>query len=307
MAAVQPALIAIVGPTASGKSELALELARARGGEIISCDSLQVYRGMDIGSAKPTAEERALVRHHLIDVAEPDHDFSAAEYARQARAALRDVAARGRLPIVVGGTGLYLRALLAGLFTGPSRNAAFRERVEALAARFGRPRIHRWLRQVDPLAASRIDPNDLVRSVRALEVFAASRSPISQHQVAATEPLTGFRVGVFVLDPHRDVLRDRVAARTEAMLAAGLLDEVRRLLARFPPGLRPFRAIGYRQAADVLRGAMDVESARRDMVTATMQYAKRQRTWFRHQAEAEWFATATEARARIDAWLEEVA
>jgi len=304
VAPAQPALIAVVGPTASGKSALALELARARGGEIISCDSLQVYRGLDIGSAKPTLAERALVPHHLIDVAEPDSDFSAADYAFRARAALREAAAREHLPIVVGGTGLYLRALLTGLFAGPSRNTAFRERVEAMAARFGRARIHRWLSRVDPAAASRIDPNDLVRSVRALEVFAATRQPISHHHGAVADALTGFRIGVFALDLDRGVLRRRVEARTRAMLDGGLLEEVRGLLARFPQELRPLRSIGYRQAVAVVRGDMDLADARRDMVTATMQYAKRQRTWFRHQAGAEWFATAAEAQRGIEAWLE---
>jgi tRNA dimethylallyltransferase len=304
VAAAQPALIAVVGPTASGKSALALELAQALGGEIISCDSLQVYRGLDIGSAKPTPAERALVPHHLIDVAEPDSDFSAAAYAHRGRAALREVAARKRLPIVVGGTGLYLRALLRGLFAGPSRNAAFRERVESMAARFGRARIHRWLARVDPAAAARIDPNDLVRSVRALEVLAATRQPISQHHGAAADALTGFRVGVFGLDLDRSVLRRHVEARTQAMLDGGLLEEARGLLERFPADLRPLRSIGYRQAVAVLRGDMDLAEARRDMVTATMQYAKRQRTWFRHQVDAEWFATAAEAQRGIEAWLE---
>ena len=303
MAAAEPPLIAIVGPTASGKSALALELAQTFGGEIISCDSLQVYRGLDIGSAKPTAVERALVPHHLLDVAEPEADFSAAEYARLARGAVRDIAARGRLPIVAGGTGLYLRALLTGLFSGPSRDAAFRGRVEAMAGRFGRARVHRWLRRVDASAAARIEPSDLVRTVRALEVFRATRRPISVHHGASPDPLIGFAVKVFGLGLGRDALRQRVEARTDAMLAAGLLDEVRGLLSRFSPELRPFRAIGYRHAVAVLRGEMDLAAARRDLVTATMQYAKRQRTWFRHQADVAWFETAAAAREGVGAWL----
>ncbi len=304
MAAVPPGLIAVVGPTASGKSALALDLARSRNGEIVSCDSLQVFRGLDIGSAKPTAAERDLVPHHLIDVADPDADFSAAEYARQARTVIRAIAARGRVPMVVGGTGLYLRALLTGLFSGPARDEAFRGRVEAMAARFGRVRIHRWLWRVDPDAAARIEPNDLVRSVRALEVYAATRRPISQHHVAPADPLEGFAVRVFGLDLERGLLRRRIEARADAMLCAGLLDEVRGLLGRYPAELRPFRAIGYRQAVAVVRGELDLATARRDMVTATMQYAKRQRTWFRHQADVEWFETAAAAREGIEAWLE---
>jgi len=303
VATTEPALIAVVGPTASGKSALALEFARAEGGEIVSCDSLQVYRGLDIGSAKPTRVERALVAHHLIDVADPDAEFSAAEYGRLARAAVRDIVARGRLPIVVGGTGLYLRALLHGLFDGPSRDADYRRRLEGIAARHGRKRLHRLLRRADPQAAARIEPNDLVRVVRALEVLRATRQPISAHHGPPADPLTGFRVGVFGIDPGREELRGRIEARTDAMLASGLVEEVRGLLARYPEDLRPLRAIGYRQAVKLLRGELDAVAARRDMVTETMQYAKRQRTWFRHQADVVWHATAREARGAIEAWL----
>ncbi|HET7290876.1 MAG TPA: tRNA (adenosine(37)-N6)-dimethylallyltransferase MiaA [Vicinamibacteria bacterium] len=304
MAALERALIAIVGPTASGKSALALELAQALDGEIVSCDSLQVFRGLDVGSAKPTAAERALVPHHLLDVAEPDQDFSAAEYARLARAAVRDVVARGRLPLVVGGTGLYLRALLSGLFPGPSRDAAFRQRVEALAERLGRARVHAWLRRVDPSAAARISPEDLVRVVRALEVYRATRIPISKHHASSTEALTGVQARVFGIDLPRDALRARVQARTDAMWAGGLLEETRSLLDRFPNGARPLRAIGYRQAVAVVRGELDLAAARRDMVTTTMQYAKRQRTWFRHQADVAWFDASDAAGRAIRAWLE---
>src|SRR5262245_8731426 len=303
VAVLEPALIALVGPTASGKSAVALELAQALGGEVISCDSLQVFRHLDIGSAKPTLAERALVPHHLLDLVEPDAEFSAADYASLARSAVRDVAARGRQPIVVGGTGLYLRALLAGLFSGPSRDADFRGRVEAMAGRFGRGRVHRWLRTVDPVAAARIDAADLVRTTRALEVYRATRRPISAHHGTSPSPLTGCSIGVFGLALEREVLLRRVETRVDAMLAQGLLEEVRALLQRFPAELRPLRAIGYRQAVAVVRGALDLAAARRDMVTATMQYAKRQRTWFRHQAQVTWFATPAEARQAIGAWL----
>lgn len=303
MAVAEPALIAVVGPTASGKSALGLELATRHGGEIVSCDSLQVYRGLDIGSAKPGAADRARVRHHLLDVADPDSDFSAAEYSRLARAAVRDIAARGRVPVVVGGTGLYLRALLTGLFVGPSRDAAVRARLERLAERFGRARLHRLLAGVDPVAAARIEPNDSVRVVRALEVYRATRRPISEHFSSAPDPLRGFRVRVVGLALAREELRARVEARTDAMLAGGLVEEVRGLVARYGAGLRPLRAIGYRQALGILRGELDVAAARRGIVTDTMQYAKRQRTWFRHQADVTWFASAALAGAELDAWL----
>jgi tRNA dimethylallyltransferase len=302
---VEPPLVAIVGPSAAGKSALGLRLALFRSGEIVSCDSLQVYRGLDIGSAKATAEERALVPHHLIDVVEPGAAFSAAEYAQKARVACGEIAARGRLPIVVGGTGLYLRALLHGLFEGPSRDEDFRRRLEALAERRGRERVHHLLQRVDPDSARRIDPADLVRVIRAVEVFRATRKRISEHHREPPAPLTGFRVGVFGIAPEREGLRRLVEARTQRMLERGLLDEVRGLLARgVAVEARPLRAIGYRQALAVVRSEMDLDSARRGIVTETMQYAKRQMTWFRHQADVQWFADGEAAHAAIASWLE---
>jgi len=297
-------LIAIVGPTGAGKSALALRLCRERGGEIVSCDSLQVYRGLDIGSAKATPEERRDVPHHLLDVVDPDQDFSAAEYARRARAALADIAARGRLAVVAGGTGLYLRALLEGLFPGPPRALALRERFEETARRFGDPRLHRLLRRVDPAAADRIAPRDRVRVVRALEVFWTTGRPLSEHHRSGGEPLQGFRTLRVGLFPGREALRTAVIDRTRAMFARGLLDEVRGLLARgYAPDLRPLRAIGYRQAVAVVRGEMTREEGERDMVTATLRFAKRQMTWFRHQAEVLWCEDAEEAGRTVSGWL----
>ena len=298
-------LVAIVGPTASGKSALALRLARARSGEIVSCDSLQVYRGMDVGSAKPTPRERAGVRHHLVDVADPDEPFSAAAYARLARAALADVAARGRLAIVAGGTGLYLRALLQGLFEGPSRDEALRRRLEGLAERFGDARLHRLLARVDPDAAGRIRPRDRVRVVRALEVYHLTGRPISEGQRGGAEPLSGFRGLVVGLDPDRAALREAVRARTRAMLARGLIEETRALLERYGPDLRPLRSIGYRQAVALSRGQMTVEEAEASIVTETLRFAKRQRTWFRHQQPGvAWFTDADDALAASLRWLD---
>ena len=299
-----PRLIAIAGPTASGKSALALRLAAARGGEIVSCDSLQVYRGLEIGSAKPGAGERAAVPHHLIDVVDPDQDFSAADYARLARQALADIHRRGRVAIVAGGTGLYLRALLHGLFEGPGRDEPLRRRLEALAARGGESRLHRMLARVDPESAARIDVRDRVRVVRALEVYRATGQPIGDHHRAGAGALTGFEARVIVLDPGREPLRAAVEARTDAMLRAGLVEETRELLARYP-NARSLLAIGYRQAASVVRGARTVDDARRDIVVETMRYAKRQRTWFRHQeAAAAWCADAEQAFDLASRWLD---
>ena len=298
-----PLLIAVVGPTAAGKSALALRLARAEGAEIVSCDSLQVYRGLDIGSAKPTADERRRVPHHLVDVVDPDQPFSAADYARLGRAALGAIRGRGALALVVGGTGLYLRALLHGLFEGPSRDQAVRARLEAMAERHGEARLHRWLARVDPHAAARIAPADRVRVVRALEVFHKTGRPLSGHHLAGAEPLPGHDVRVLGLAPAREALRAAVESRTERMLADGLVEETRRLVARYGPDLRPLGAIGYRQAAAVACGAVGVDEARRDIVKETMRYAKRQMTWFRHQEQVAWCADAAEAEALAARWL----
>jgi tRNA dimethylallyltransferase len=301
---VAPALlIGVVGPTAAGKSALGLRLAREARGEIVSCDSLQVYRGLDIGSAKPTRAERAAVPHHLLDVVDPDQPFSAADYARHSRAALADISGRGRAAFVVGGTGLYLRALTTGLFVGPGRDQALRRRLEALAERHGDARLHRLLRRVDPGAAARIEPRDRLRVVRALEVYSATGRPLSQHHQAGTERLAGYDVRLVGLSPPREALRAAVERRTDDMLARGLLDEVRGLLARYPARLRPLQAIGYRQAVAVVQGAQEIDQARRDIVTETMRYAKRQMTWFRHQARVRWCATADEAYALASSWM----
>jgi tRNA dimethylallyltransferase len=243
------------------------------------------------------------VPHHLIDVVDPDEAFSAAGYARRARGTLAEIRARGALPLVVGGTGLYLRALLSGLFVGPSRDEAVRRRLERLADRYGDQRLHRLLARVDPEAAARIEVRDRVRVVRALEVFRATGRPLSQLHRTGSEPLEGFEVTVLGLSPARDVLRQAVEQRTRAMLAAGLIDEVRGLLARYPPDLPPLRAIGYRQAVAVIRGQQDLEEAARDIVKETMRYAKRQMTWFRHQATVTWLSGPDELFAAATALL----
>jgi tRNA dimethylallyltransferase len=295
--------VAIVGPTASGKSALALAVAGEGRGEIVSCDSLQVYRGLDVGSAKATAAERRAVAHHVVDVVDADQDFSAADYARLARAAIDDITARGRLPVVAGGTGLYLRALRRGLFAGPARDPDLRRRLEAIGERRGDVRLHRLLARVDPEAAARIEVNDRVRVIRALEVYRASGRTLTAHHredAPAPDPYRWLLVGI---EPPRDVLRAAVEARTRAMLEGGLIDEVRGLLGRFDGDLRPLRAIGYRQAVAVVRGAQTASQAQRDIVKETMRYAKRQMTWFRHQEDVRWFRGAADARAAILSWL----
>jgi tRNA dimethylallyltransferase len=301
---VDPALIAIVGPTASGKSRLAQDLALAHQGEVVSCDSLQVYRGLDIGSAKPTPAERRQVPHHLIDVVNPGETFSAAEYARRGRQALLDIAERGRLPVVAGGTGLYLRALLFGLFEGPARDVRLRPRLEAIARRFGERRLHRLLARVDPEAARRLPPADRVRVVRALEVYWGTGRPLSEHHRKRPDPLEGFRVQVVGLDPGRPALARAVRERTRQMLARGLIAEVRALLTRgLDPGLRPLQAIGYRQAVAVVLGEMTAAEAEEAIVRATLQYAKRQMTWFRHQVDALWFSEPQGALSAVRTFL----
>jgi tRNA dimethylallyltransferase len=299
---VDAPLIAIVGPTGAGKSDLAMHLARECSGEIVSCDSLQVYRGLDVGSAKASAAERAEVPHHLLDVVDPDQPFSAADYMHLARATIREISGRARLPIVVGGTGLYLRALLQGLFPGPSRSEPLRRRFDSLADRFGDQRLWRFLRGVDPAAAGRISPSDRVRVVRALEVFWTTGKSLSAHHQSGSEPLRGFRTLIVGLDPGREQLRKRIEARTRAMLEQGLLDEVRGLVERYGSDIRPLQAIGYKQVLSELRGQMS--ECERDIVRATLRFAKRQRTWFRHQAEVEWRKDAEGARRLVSAWLD---
>ncbi len=304
--AVAP-LVAVVGPTASGKTALALRLARERGGEIVSCDSQQVYRGLDIGTAKPSPAELREVPHHLIDVVEPDASFSAADYSRLARAALEGVRSRGRLAIVAGGSGLYLRALLQGLFDGPSRDAELRRRLEAIAERFGDARLHRLLRGVDAAAAARIEPRDRVRVVRAIEVFAATGRPITAQQTGGAGRLVGFSTFVVGLRPDRHALRRAVESRTRAMLATGLLEEVRALLARgLQAGARSLQSIGYRQALAVLDGELTIAAAEQSIVGDTMRFAKRQMTWFRHQQpDVRWFEDSEEAYRAASQWLDE--
>jgi tRNA dimethylallyltransferase len=303
-----PRIVVIVGPTASGKTALSLGLvdavrARGREAEVVSADSQQVYAGMDVGTAKATPEERARVRHHLIDVVRPDEAMTAARFVALADAALADIAARGRAAVVVGGTGLYVRALLHGLFEGPGADAALRARLEAQGA----AALHARLGAVDPEAAARIDASDLRRLVRALEVFELTGTPISVHQRAhdIRRAPRRYPARVVGLDPERQELRSRIARRVEAMLAAGLVDEVRRLAdAGFDLGLRAFDAIGYREARACLRGELDAGALAETIAAATRRFARRQLSWFRSEPDVVWHRGGREVDLdALAAWL----
>lgn len=283
-----PLLVVLLGPTASGKTALSLALAEQFDGEIVSCDSVAVYRGMEIGTAKPSLAERAQVPHRLIDVYSPDEHSTAGDYARQARAAITDIAARERLPIVTGGTGLYLRALLDGLFAGPQRSEELRTRLERSHARHGSGWLHRVLARLDPQSAKRIHANDTPKLIRAIEVSLAARQPMSDAWKEGREPLRGFRILRIGLDPPREELYKRINQRAARMFDEGLIEETRRLINEYGESPRAFDSLGYRQARAVLRGEMSPEEA----VTAAQQghrnYAKRQMTWFRREPEVQW-------------------
>jgi tRNA dimethylallyltransferase len=283
-------VIAIVGPTASGKSHAALQLAQRLGGEIIVCDSMQVYRHFDIGTAKPTREERERVPHHLVDLVEPDVIFSAAQFAAAADIAIADIVARGRVPIIVGGTGLYLRALRFGLFAGPAKDTALRERLYALE-HAAPGTLHARLAALDPQTAARLHKNDALRLVRALEVYESTGTTIGDHH-AAHNPIERHALRVLLLDPPNDLLRDRIAARTRAMLAAGWLAETTALYARYGADINGLTAVGYRQIVDTLAGRAPRDALERAIVAATWQYAKRQRTWFRKEPGVSTYASA---------------
>jgi tRNA dimethylallyltransferase len=277
--------VLLLGPTGSGKTALSLELGERYGGEIVSCDSVAVYRGMDLGTAKPTAEEQARLPHHLIDVTTPDQPFTAGEYSRRARAALREIAARGRLPIVTGGTGLYLSALTEGLFAGPERQEGLRLRLQRSRERHGEGWLHRMLRRLDPASAARIHSNDAPKLIRAIEVCVAARKPLSE--VMARDPLSGFCLLRIGLNPPRQELYARLNKRCAEIFSAGLIEETRGLLERYGP-VKALDSLGYRQALTVLAGSMSIEQAVAAAQQGHRNYAKRQLTWFRREPEVHW-------------------
>lgn len=293
--AKERALVAIVGPTASGKSALALELAARLGGEIVNCDSVQIVRGFDVGAGKLSPAERRGIPHHLLDVVEPGQVFTAGDYMREARQAVASVNARQKLPIVVGGTGLYLRALLLGLSEAPQRSEVLRARLKRVVNRRGREFLHRMLLRLDREAARRIQPRDTQKVIRALEICIVARKPLSEVQGGGRNALSGVRALKIGLDPGRAELYARINARVERMFRSGLVEETRALLETLrrqaPAGPAPetLEALGYKQAAAYLNGQATLAEAMAETQEATRRYAKRQWTWFRREPGVAWF------------------
>ena len=297
----RPRLVAIVGPTATGKSALGIAVAERLGGEIVSCDSTAVYRGFDIGTDKVPAAEQHGIAHHMVDVVDPTEEYSAARYAKEAAAVIRDITARGRLPVLVGGTGFYYRALTRGLFEGPSRDEALRQRLERVAARRGAGTLHRWLASVDPSSAARIQPRDVKRLVRALEVWLLTRRPLTEHFAETASPLPEYDVTAFALRISAEQTRERVARRVDAQFAQGLLDEIRGLLARgVPETALPFTGLVYRQALEHLHGVRDEAETRALIVRENRHYSKRQLIWFRKEPNLRWISAAGECEDTQD-------
>ncbi len=297
-------LLVIAGPTATGKTAAAIALAEKLGGELVGADSVQVYRGFDIGSAKPTATELGAIDHHLIDVIDPDGEIDAAAYANLADVAIEDIHARGRLPIVVGGTGLWIRALVRGLVDAPPVDPALRKRLEAEAEAQGTSALHARLAAVDPLTAEAVHPNDLLRIVRALEVYEQTGVAFGELRVEHALGEPRYRTAFVVLDMDREQHDAVVASRVQAMLDAGWIDEVRALRKRWGDEVRPFGSVGYREVLAHVRDGVPLEETQRAIRKSTRTYARRQRTWFKGEAGVSWFSEGAhlvvrEGRERI--------
>jgi len=297
---MQPLLLVIVGPTASGKTALSLKLAEEFGGEVVSCDSVAVYREFEIGTAKPMKQQRQRIRHHLVDVAAPSEEFTAGDYARMARKAIADIHQRGRLPIVVGGTGLYLRALIEGLFEGPQRSEQLRIRLRRKADQRTVAHLHRVLDRLDPEAAAKIHPNDTPKLVRAIEVCLLAGERLTAMWDRGRDPLTGFRICRVGLEPPRNDLYVGINARCAAMFESGLVEETKRLLSAYQspefaspadprPVARALGSLGYKQAVQLLRGELSQQIAILEAQQGHRNYAKRQLTWFRREPDVRWF------------------
>lgn len=302
-----PPLVAIVGPTASGKSSLGIFLAKEFGGEVIACDSTQLYRGFDIGTAKPTPAERASVPHHLLDILDATEESTAGGYRERALKVLDDLRSRSRMPIFTVGTGLYLRALLEGLADLPLRSEEMRDRLRAIAAAQGPGQLHTMLELLDPDAADQIAPADEQKLIRAIEICMLTQKSLTELHRSGRKPLTGWRILKIGLQPGRDALVQRIDKRTETMLQAGWLDEVTRLLASgLPDDAKPFQFIGYRELRSHLRGEITLNAARTMIQQGTRQYSKRQQTWFRREQNVHWlngFGDDVEIQTAARDWL----
>jgi tRNA dimethylallyltransferase len=282
-------LVVVLGPTASGKTALSLALAERFQGEIVNCDSVAMYREFEIGTAKPSAAERARVPHHLLDFVDPAHYVTAGEYAREARKAIAEINGRGHLSVVVGGTGLYLRALFEGLFPGPKRSEELRKRLRERADARGSGYLHRILHRLDRAAAEKIHANDKPKLIRAIEICLASRQKMTElWQQKGRDPLRGFRILRLGLDPERNALYDRINQRAQRMFDSGLIEETQRLLHKYGASARPLASLGYKQVLQFLSGELTREQALQAAQQAHRNYAKRQLTWFRREPEVKW-------------------
>jgi tRNA dimethylallyltransferase len=298
-------LVVILGPTASGKSALGIELARRLGGEVVVCDSTQVYRHFDIGTAKVPISEQQGIPHQLTDLLEPDEVFTAGEFRRRAIETLDDIKRRGKTPVMTAGTGLYLRALLEGLAEAPERSEELRDRLRETAENRGREHVHEMLQRLDPEAARKIAPRDVQKTIRAIEIVLLAKKAVGDVHRSGREGLRGFWVTKIGLNPDRQALYERIETRTRAMIAAGWIEEVRGLIKRgVPPDAKPFQFIGYSQLRQVVRGEISQGDAIARIQQATRQFAKRQLTWFRKEAGVHWLANFGDEKGIADRALE---
>lgn len=308
MAVREPLLVVVLGPTGGGKTALSVALAQKFDGEIVNCDSVAMYREFDIGTAKPSAAQRVLVPHHLFDCVDPTETITAGEYARRARQVLAAVGARQHLPIVVGGTGLYLRALLEGLFPGPQRSEELRERLRERVASRGSKYLCGILRRLDPAAAENIHANDAPKLIRAIEVCLASRQKMSELWRQGRDPLQGFRIVRLGLDPERAALYDRINQRAAKMFESGLIEETQGLLQKYGTAAMPLASLGYKQSLQFLHGELSREQALQAAQQAHRNYAKRQMTWFRREPEVRWlkgFGDDAQVQQEAQGWVEQ--
>lgn len=304
----QSLLVVLLGPTGSGKTSLSMRVAEQMRGEIVSCDSVAVYRELEIGTAKPSADERRRVPHHLIDVALPTETVTAGDYARLARKAIEEIASRNHLPLVVGGTGLYLRALLDGLFAGPPRSEELRQRLRERTTERGPHYLHRLLRRLDAAAASAIHLNDVPKVIRALEVSIRARRPMTDLWRQGRDPLRGFHILRIGLNPDREALYQRINARAEEMFSGGLIEETRALRERYGKEARPLSSLGYKQAMQYLDGELPLPAAIAAAQQGHRNYAKRQMTWFRREQDVRWltgFGSDSDMQQQCLRWIEE--